>query len=128
MTKTPPESPDLLKPVDHVILAFAEEAVLRDASAALAEAGFAPTAVHEYTAVQMHTALNAGLEASGPLAALGQDANLAEFRRKLAADGHGWLVVHAPAQAHTAQVADIAQRFGARLAQKFTRFTIEELV
>ena len=128
MTKTSPESPNLFKPVDHVILAFAEEARLRDASAELAKAGFAQSAVHEYTAVQMHTALNAELEASGPLASLGQDTNLAEFRRKLAADGHGWLVVHAPAQEHTAQVADIAKRFGARLAQKFTRFTIEELV
>ena len=128
MTKTSPETPNLLKPVDHVILAFADEAVLRDASAALAEAGFEGAAVHEYTAVEMHTALNAELEASGPLASLGQDTNLAEFRRKLAADGHGWLVVHAPAEEQTAQVTDIARRSGARLAQKFTRFTIEELV
>ena len=128
MTKTPPESVKLLKPVDHIVLGFAEEAALRDATAALAQAGFDGPAVREYTAVEMHTALNAELEAAGPLASLGQDTNLAEFRRKLAADGHGWLVVHAPDDEQTAQVTDIARRFGARLAQKFTRFTIEDLV
>ncbi len=127
MPKTPPESPNLLKPVDHVILAFAEEAARDDAAAALGEAGFENPAVHAYTAVEMHAALNAELDAAGPLASLGQDTNLAEFRRKLAREGHGWLVVHAPGDEQTAQVAEVARRFGARLAQKYTRFTIEEL-
>ena len=128
MTKTPPESVKLLKPVDHIVLGFAEEAALRDAAAALAQAGVDRAAGRPYNPRQMHTPRNPQLEAAGPLASLGQDTNLAEFRRKLAADGHGWLVVHAPDDEQTAQVTDIARRSGARLAQKFTRFTIEELV
>lgn len=128
MPSTPREPPRLLKPVNHVLLAFAEEAALRDAAAALDEAGFGAEAIHEFSAVEMQAALNAELEAAGPLASLGQDTNLAEFRRQLAGEGHGWLLVHAPADEETERVAAIARRFGARLAQKYNRFTIEELM
>lgn len=128
MPSTPREPPKLLKPVNHVVLAFPEEAALRDAAAALGEAGFGAEAIHEFSAVEMHAALNAELEAAGPLASLGQDTNLAEFHRQLAGEGHGWLLVHAPANEETERVAAIARRFGARLAQKYNRFTIEELM
>ena len=128
MVKTPPASPKLLKPVDHVVLAFAEETAIRDATTALNDAGFAGPAVHEYTADEMRTALDVELENAGPLASLGQETNLAKFRGALAEEGHGWLVVHAPNDEQTDRVADIARRFGARLAQKFNRFTIDELL
>ncbi len=128
MAKSTTESPDLLKPLDHVVLAFADEKVLRDAVTALADAGFAGPAVHEYTAEEMRSALAAELDNAGALASLGQDVNLAKFRRQLAEEGHGWLLVHAPSNEQTAQVAEVARRLGARLAQKYNRFVIEELI
>jgi len=128
MAKTPPESLDLLTPVDHVVLAFADEGTLREAVAALAGAGFPSDKVHEYTAAEMSSAIAAELEGAGALASLGQDVNLAKFRRKLADEGHGWLVVHAPSKEETAQVGEVARRLGARMAQKHNRFMIEELV
>jgi hypothetical protein len=44
-----------------------------------------------------------------------------------AKQGSFFLVVHAPTEPETARVMNVARRFGARLAHKYNRLTVEAL-
>jgi hypothetical protein len=46
----------------------------------------------------------------------------------LAEAGCGWLVVPAPDEASEQRVAEIARRFNARFANKYTRLIVEDLL
>lgn len=123
-----PESFGVFKPVGHVVLAFAETHDRDEAARALAEAGFADSDVLRYSPDEMCAMVDREMAQSGPLAALGQEKNLAKAHRELSEQGHCWLVVYAPHAEQAERVGQVAKRCHAKLAQKYNQMTIEELV
>lgn len=123
-----PEAFGVFKPVGHVVMAFATAEDLEAATRALTEAGFAAEHVVRYTSEEMLQQSERELQHAGPLAALGQEKNLVKKHHELAEQGHGFLVVFAPERPQTEQVAEVAERSHAVLAQKYGQMIIEELI
>ncbi len=125
---TAPRAFGVFKPVGHVVVSF-PSAERQDAAArALSDAGFADREVRRYTPEEMIAQIDEDLSHASPLSAVGQELNLVKSHRVLAENGYHWLVVHAPDDASSRRVADIAARFDAERAQHYGRFLIEELI
>jgi hypothetical protein len=95
------ERPEILgtfKPVGHVLVALPNDEQAGAAGQALRDAGF------------------------------GYEVTLMRKYQELARDGCGWLLVYAPDDERAAKVADVAQRFGARAAEKYHRLVVEDLL
>lgn len=123
-----PEAFGVFKPVGHVLMAFETAADQEAALRALAEAGFADAHVTRYSSEEMLRQSERQIQHAGPLASLGQEKNLVKKHRELAEQGHRFLVVFAPERAETEQVAQVARRCHALLAQKYGQMLIEELI
>ncbi len=127
-TNDKPEAFGVFKPVGHVIVAFANAADADAARGQLQHEGFTPDDIQPYTPEQMKNQADTDIENAGLLASLGQELNLVKAHRELAARGYSFLVVKAPNDEATEQVAGIARRFNAARAQKYGRLVIEELI
>ena len=124
-----PEAYGVFKPVGHVVVSFPTDADMRFAEAALAEAGFyGPDTVMSYTPAAMLAQIDAQVADASPLASLGQELNLVQAHRALAARGYHWLVVRAPDDDQARQVAAVVRRYNAERAQKYGRLIVEELI
>lgn len=123
-----PSAFGVFKPVGHVIVAFPSEGDTQAALTALLQGGFAPEDINVYSPEQMRRQADIDIEQAGVLAGIGQELNLVKSHRELAEKGHSFLVVKAPDDDRTQQVADIARRFHAARAQKYGRLLIEELI
>jgi hypothetical protein len=123
-----PQSLGAFKPVGHVVLAFTDDAAAGQAAAALRAAGFADQDILEYTAAEEHHAMSRMLEHTSEFAGFGYEVSLMRRYQELARQGASWLIVYAPDETRTEQVAQIAKRQGALLAEKYERLVIESLV
>jgi hypothetical protein len=124
----PPEAYGVLKPVGHVIISFPTAADMRNALSALRDDGYAGDQVVVYSSRQMKEQADKNITEAGILSTVGQELNLVKALRDLAERGFSFLVVRAPKDEQTRQVAQIAQRFNAQRAQKFGHLIIEELI
>jgi hypothetical protein len=123
-----PQTLGVFAPVGHVIVSFATAQDADGAAQALADAGWSGEGVVRYSPEQMRAQVDADLTQASPIAALGQEINLARAHGELADQGYSFLVVRAPDEAQWTQVADIARRFHAERAQRYGNFIIEELI
>lgn len=123
-----PEAYGVFKPVGHVIVAFPDDEASQGALAELLGSGFVADDIVVYTPQQMKAQADVDIEQAGVLAGIGQELNLVKAHRDLAERGHFFLVVHAPDDAQSEQVAEIARRHHAARAQKYGRLMIEELI
>ncbi len=124
----PPESFGVFKPVGHTVIAFNEEAHLKDAVAALLRLGFSNTALVSYAPQEMAQQAAAEQYAAGPLAGFGYELDLVKMHLALAQEGCSFLVVHAPNKEQAAHVARVAHSMKARSAQRYGRFMIEDVI
>jgi len=62
------------------------------------------------------------------LAYLGAELGHQRQHLEYAKQGCAFLVVYSPSEAETARVINVACRFGARLAHKYNRLTVEEIL
>lgn len=118
----------MFKPVGHVVVGFRNAADQQSALAALQRAGFAEGDIAAYTPEQMIRQADIDIEQAGVLAGIGQELNLVKSHRAMAVDGQSFLVVRAPGDDPSAEVAKIAQRCRATRAQKYGHLMIEELI
>jgi hypothetical protein len=123
-----PRSFGVFKPVGHVVIAFAQPADLQAARQALAGAGFSKADVVEYSAAEMLSQIGQNLQEASGAAGFGYEINLLKLHRRLAEQGHGWLVVRAPAEPEWAEVARIAHRHHAAAAHRYGTLVVEELL
>lgn len=123
-----PEAYGVFKPVGHVIASFPTASDAQGALSALMGSGFASDDVVAYSPEQMKRQAEIDIDRAGLLASIGQELNLVKANRELAVRGHSFLVIHAPKDDQTAQVANIARRFNATRAQKYGHLMIEELI
>ena len=119
----------VFRPVDHVVISFASAQQADAATQALAAIGLrGPDAVRRLSGREMLQQIDADLRRAAPLAAIGQELDLAESHRALAKRGYHWLVVYAPDDRQVFRVAQVAHNHGAEHAQRYGNFIIEELI
>lgn len=123
-----PESFGVFKPVGHTVIAFRTAGDLQAAAARLQAQGFADEALTRYTPQQMVAQVTLEQQTASPLASLGQELNLILAHRKLAEAGCCFLVVNAPDDEKSEQVAVVARTGQAVAAQRYGHFLIEELI
>ncbi len=116
------------KPVGHVVVALPDDKVAAEATAALIEAGFDADDVLQYSADEEGAQMQHMLDHASDFAGFGYEITLMRRYRQLAGEGCSWLLVYAPDDAHAASVAQVAERFGARLAEKYHRLVVEDLL
>jgi hypothetical protein len=123
---TPPRSFGVFAPVGYLVLAFQEEREAAEAREALLTGGYDDEEVMQFSSQQVISATENERDVS-ILAYLGTE--LAHQREQLeyARQGCTFLVVYAPTEAETARVLKVARRYGARLAHKYNRLTVEEV-
>jgi hypothetical protein len=68
------------------------------------------------------------LEHTSEFAGFGYEVSLMRRYQALAKQGASWLIVYAPDETRTGQVADLAKAHGALVAEKYETLTIESLV
>lgn len=123
----PPEPFGVFKPVGHIVIAYRSPADLQAAAQKLAQ-GFAAADLVRYTPAEMIAQVDAQLPEASPLASLGQELNLIKAHRELAEAGCSFLVVHAPQDEQADRVAAVARSTNAVAAQRYGRFSVEELI
>jgi hypothetical protein len=123
-----PVSFGAFKPVGHVIVALPDEDRAKAATAALLAAGFEEDDVLHYSADEEDSEMARLLDRASDLAGFGYEVTLMRRYRELAHEGCSWLLVYAPDEAHAARVAAVARRFDARLAEKYHRLVVEDLI
>jgi hypothetical protein len=128
MEKVPPSAPTgIFKPVGHTLIAFETEEELQSATAALTALGFADASVMRYGAADMTTRVEAALQGASPLDNFGYELDLLRAHGALAQRGCVFLLVHAPADSLSAQVAGMVRSAKPASAQHYGTLLIEDL-
>jgi hypothetical protein len=123
-----PQSFGAFKPVDHVVLAFADDATADAATQALRKAGFGDSDVIAYSAAEKDSRMRAMLEHASDAAGFGYEISLMRRYQQLARDGASWLIVYAPQDEQGERVGEIAKQHGALAAVKYHRLVVEDIV
>ena len=123
-----PQSFGAFKPVGHVVVAMPDDERAAAAVRDLRAAGFQAEDILEYTAAEEDDEMDRMLAQTSSVAGFGYEVNLMRRYQQLARQGASWLIVYAPDDDAAARVADVVRRHGARLAEKYHRLTIEDLV
>jgi hypothetical protein len=128
LTKEDIRNSPILNPVDHVVLAFENDAVTAEAVAALRDGGFADADILAYTAAEATPRLQERVRAASGAAGFGYEIVLMRRYLSYAEQGSGWLIVYAPDEAAVARVVDVARRFHAKCAVRYHRLANEDLI
>jgi hypothetical protein len=123
-----PQSLGAFKPVDHVVVALPDDDTAAGLAQALRAAGFEAEDILEYSAAEKGHAMSRMLEHTSEFAGFGYEVSLMRRYQALAKQGASWLIVYAPDETRTGQVADLAKAHGALVAEKYETLTIESLV
>lgn len=123
-----PMSFGVFRPVGHVVVAFDSEAVAAEAAALLRSQGFDDEDLLLYSADEEGRLMSAMLDHTSGSAGFGYEITLMRRYQALARQGCGWLVVYAPDDAHAQRVGEVAERFKAKLAERYHRLLIEDLI
>ena len=123
-----PRSFGAFKPVGHVVVAFDNDEQATQAASALSSSGFKDEDILQYSALEEAEQMKELLGLTSGMAEFGHEVALMRKYRELAGEGCGWLIVYAPEDADAARVAEVAQRFNARLAEKYHRLVVEDLL
>jgi hypothetical protein len=124
-----PESFGTFKPVNHVVVAFPDEADLQAAVRALSDAGIAAQDLARYSPDEMQRQAEHDIANASPLASVGQELNLVKAHRELAAQGHWFLVVPCDRdEVNVPVITKIAREHHATRAQRYGSLMIEELL
>jgi len=128
LTKEDIRNAPILNPVDHVVLAFENDAVTADAVAALRDGGFAEQDILAYTAAEATPRLRERVRAASGSAGFGYEIVLMRRYLSYAEQGAGWLIVYAPDEAAVERVVEVAKRFNAKCAVRYHRLANEDLI
>lgn len=118
----------VFKPEGHVVISFPSAAQADAAQAALQPLALPPGELRRFSDAEMLARLDEDLAHASPLAAVGQEMNLAKAQRELAARGYHWLIVKAGDDDFAQRIADTVRPHGAERAQLYGRFLIQELI
>ncbi len=115
-----------LKPVGQVIVALEDDATAGRMAMALQAEGI--SSVLQVPAAEMAEQLEEWLANASGFSEFGTESSWMRRYQVLAEGGCGWLVVPAPDERTEAIIAEVGHRFAARFANKYNRFTVEDLM
>ena len=118
----------VLNPIDHVILAFPDDATTAEAVQALHEAGFSSEDVLVYTAAEATPRLRERVQTASQASTFGYEITLMRRYLAFAEEGAGWIVVYAPTDEAVERLVAVATRFNARCAVRYHRLASEDLI
>lgn len=118
----------VFKPVGHVVVALPDEAAATAAADALRTSGFEDDDILQFSSEEERAQMDDMLDHASDFGGFGYELRLMREYQALARAGCAWLVVYAPDAAHAARVADVAKRHGARLAERYHRLVVEDLI
>lgn len=124
----PPRTFGVFKPSGHTVIAFKDEASMLGAIDRLVESGVSDTTMTTYTPAQMLAQTDDDVRNAGVLASIGQELNLVKVHHELAQRGSYFMVVQTDSDEQAEQATAVARQFGARMAQRYGKFMIEELI
>src|SRR6516225_7597541 len=116
-----PKAFGVFKPVNHVLMAFRNEADLHAAETALSQQGFTQADLTSYEPQEMLRQADEDIHHAGALANIGQELNLVKAHRAFAEAGCSFLAVHVGDNASVKRVADVARQTHAASAQHYGR-------
>lgn len=129
MTKADhPQSLGAFKPVGHVVVAMPDDQKAAAAVQTLRAAGFEAQDILEYTAAEEDDEMDRMLQHTSDFAGFGYEVSLMRRYQELAKQGASWLIVYAPDEKRSYQVADIVKLHDAVMAEKYNYLTIEDLL
>ena len=129
MTKNDhPTALGAFKPVDHVVIATADDERADAIARELRGKGFEDRDILEYRAAETENEMSRMLQHTSEFAGFGHEVTLMRRFKKLADEGASWLIVYAPDADKTTLVGDAARNHGALLAEKYNTLVIEHLI
>ncbi len=129
MTKADhPQSFGAFKPVGHVVVAMPDDVSAALAVSALRQRGFEELDILQYTAAEEDDEMDRMLQHASDFAGFGYEVALMRRYQQLARNGASWLIVFAPEDQRTVQVAEAVKAHGALLAEKYHYLAIEDLL
>jgi hypothetical protein len=117
----------VFKPVGHTLIGFHTDEELQSALEALRALGFLDASVVHYSAAEMAAQVEAELLDASPLANFGYELDLIRIHGDLAKKGGSFLLVEAPTDVLSAQVADLVRAIKPATAQHYGTLLIENL-
>lgn len=115
-----------LKPVGHVVIALEDDVAAGRMAMALKAQGLSD--VMQVRAAEMAEQLEEWVRRASGFSEFGAESSWMRRYQVLAEGGCGWLVVPSPDARTGALIAEVGQRFAARFANKYNRFTVEDLM
>jgi hypothetical protein len=129
MTKADhPRSFGAFKPVGHVVVAMPDDDSAARAVQALRQKGFEERDILQYTAAEEDDEMDRMLQHTSDFAGFGYEVSLMRRYQELARNGASWLIVFAPEEKKTVEVAESVKPHGALLAEKYHWLVIEDLL
>ena len=129
MTKTQvPVSFGAFKPVGHVVVAFPNNQAAQQAAHELRDLGFGPEDILFYTGDEEGREMRDLLDGVSGTAEFGHEIVLMRRYAELAREGCGWLIVFAPEDEQAMRAGEVARRHGARLAERYHRLVVEDML
>ncbi len=123
-----PFSMGVFKPIGHVVVALPDETRAKAAAQALRDDGFAEVDILQYNADEERVQMDSMLNHASDFGGFGYEIQLMRKYQALAREGCSWLVVYTPDDAHAERVAVVAKRFDAKLAERYHRLVVEDLI
>jgi tRNA A58 N-methylase Trm61 len=115
-------------PVGHVVVAFPDDNSAQQAAQELRQAGFEDEDILHFSPDEESERMGQMLDGITGTAEFGHEIVLMREYKQLADEGCGWLIVYAPEKERCEKVVEVARRHGAKLAEKYGRIVIEDLL
>jgi hypothetical protein len=123
-----PTSLGAFKPVDHVMLAVADDDQAERTTQALYEAGFGERDVLRFSPHEGGADMARMIEKSSDFAGFGYEITLMRRYLELAREGYQWLLVYAPNDGLATRVREVAEQAGLPMAVRYHLLAVEDLV
>jgi alkanesulfonate monooxygenase SsuD/methylene tetrahydromethanopterin reductase-like flavin-dependent oxidoreductase (luciferase family) len=123
-----PVSFGAFSPTGHVVVCFETDEEASSARQDLLGAGFEEEDILLYTHDEERDEMSRLLDGVSGASGFGHEVCLMRLYKDLAEHGSGFLIVYTPDRAHCERVVEIAKKHNAKLAEKYGRLVIEDLI
>lgn len=128
MQSSTPHTPDVLKPVGHVMVSFPQATQAQIAARALRAMGLRDDGVHPFSDYGMLAQIDNDLHQAGESQRVNGERDRIRLNQNLSESGHHWLVVEAADSETACRVAQCVWRLGADHARHYGSAAVKELI